>query len=163
MYSSYCNVIKAIRSHTVHISCGMNHMACVMNLPVWTIQFLMFFMRLSHSQRAAGQGQQGTGSCRASSPLMHGWLSRRSRAAALRDEMGQDAPVICTIKSGCFSCKLRSTGRHPKAEPGFYNSKQPLELTLLDLQRGQFVSHGLAELFLRENGNVILKFAKLNE
>lgn len=30
----YCHVIKAIKSQMVHISCSMNHMACIMNPPV---------------------------------------------------------------------------------------------------------------------------------
>lgn len=40
-------------------------------------------------------------------PLMHGWLSRRSSALGLRDEMGREVAVICTIKSTCFSSELR--------------------------------------------------------
>lgn len=79
------------------------HMACIMNLPVWTLS--MFVMRLSHSQRAAGQGQQETNSCQANFPLMHGWFSRRSYALGLWDEMGHEVAVICTIKSSCFSSK----------------------------------------------------------
>lgn len=102
----YCNVIKAIKSHTVHISCNMNHMACIMNLPAWTFPLSMFFTRLSHSQRAAGQGQQETNSCQANSPLMHGWVSRRSCALGLWDWMGHEVAVICTIKSSCFSSEL---------------------------------------------------------
>lgn len=102
----YCHVIKAIKSHTVHMSCNMNHMVCTTNLPVWTFSLSMFFTRLSHSQRAAGQGQQETNSCQANSPLMHGWFSRRSYALGLWDEMGHEVAVICTIKSSHFSSKL---------------------------------------------------------
>lgn len=95
-------MIKVIKCHTMHISCGMNHMACIMNLPEWTSS--VFFMRLSHSQRAAGQAQQETNSCQANSPLMHGWFFRRSYALGVWDEMGHE--VICTIKSSCFSSKI---------------------------------------------------------
>lgn len=86
---------------------SMNHMACIMNLAVWTFSLSMSFTRLSHSQRAVGQGQQETNSCQANSPLMHGWFSRRSYALGLWDEMGYEVAVICTIKSSCFSSKLR--------------------------------------------------------
>ncbi len=80
-------------------------MACIMNLPLWTLS--MFSMWLSHSQRAAGQGQQETNSCQANFPLMHGWFSRRSSAVGLWVEMGHEVAVICTIKSSCFTSKLR--------------------------------------------------------
>lgn len=85
----------------------INHMACIMNPPAWTFPLSMFYMRLSHSQRAAGQGQQETNYCQANSPLMHGWFSRRSYALGLWDKMGHEVAVICTIKSTCFSSKLR--------------------------------------------------------
>lgn len=85
----------------------MNHTACVMNLPVWTFPLSVLFMRLSYSQRAAGQGQQETNSRQSNSPLMHEWFSRRSYSLGLLDEMGHEAAVICTIKSSCFSSKPR--------------------------------------------------------
>ena len=131
-----------LRQLSLTLCTSRNHMACVMNPPVWKFPLSMFFMRLSHSQRAAGQRQQETNSCQAYSPLMHVWFSRRSCARGLRDETGQEVAVICTIKSSCFSSKLRLgnvLGRYPKPEPGFYDGKQPREDTL---------TAGLAELLM---------------
>lgn len=85
----------------MHTSCVMNHGACIMNLPVWTLS--MFFVRLSHGQRAAGQGQQKTNSCQANFPMDES----PGVALGLWDEIGHEASVICTIKSSCFSSELR--------------------------------------------------------
>lgn len=107
----------------INFPCVMEHMPCVMAPPALTSP--VFFVRLSGSQRAAGQGQQGTNSCQVHSPSMHGRVCGRSRALRLRCETGHEVAVNCTIQSRGFSSELRVATS--LAELGFYDRKQPLE------------------------------------
>lgn len=106
--SSYCHVIKPIKSHTVLISShykpyGMCNESASVNISI--IDALHEI--ITQSESSGSEGQQETNYCQANSPLMHGWFSRRSFALGLWDKMGHEVAVICTIKSSCFSAKLR--------------------------------------------------------
>lgn len=119
----------------------MSHMASTVTAPVWTLW--LFFMRLSHSQRAAGQGQQQTNSCQAHFTL-NAWMSLqaqlRSGALGLWDEMGRRVAVICTIKSSCFSSELGLKvflADIQRARAGlFYDGEQPPEDALPHSETG---------------------------
>lgn len=63
-----------------------------------------FFVRLSGSQRAAGQGQQGTNSCQVHSPLTHGRVCGRSRGSAAR----WDTKLQSTVQSNHAASPLSS-------------------------------------------------------
>jgi len=97
-----CNWVSLRTFHS-----SMSHMACITNLSAWTFWLSVVFVRWSHSRRAAGRERQETNSCQTNSSLMHGCFSRRGSALGLSDEMGHEVAVICTIKSTCFSSKLR--------------------------------------------------------
>lgn len=122
-----------------------NHTTRHVNVPVWTSS--VFSVRLSHSQRAAGQRQQET-NCRQAHFTLNAWMTLqaqlRSGALGLGDEMGRKVAVICTIKSTCFSSELRlkmfladiQRARASCCLFLFTTGEQPLEDTLLDSETG---------------------------
>lgn len=133
------NVIKAIKSHTAHISkpYGMCNESASVKIPI--INVLHEIITQSES---SGSGTTGNQLLSSLFPLNAWMILRRSFALGLRDETGQEVAVICTIKSSCFSSKLglgNVLGRYPKLEPGFYDRKQPLEDT---------PTAGLTELYM---------------
>lgn len=149
----------------MHVSCIMNHMAPIMNLPGWTLS--VFSERLSHSQRAAGQGQQETNSCQANFTL-NAWMTLQAQLRS--GALGRDGTRSCShlynqIKLFLLWAQIENVlGRYSKSETGvFYDGEQPLEDTLLDSETGVINVTSLARIAIAASHCLLLKMSAFKD